>query len=73
MRSDGSRASSPYKVATPVRFDLRFKSYRQADMLSYLPIVARIDSHTIRYVAKDMPAASKFVEFAVTYEADMDP
>ncbi|GFE82600.1 D-aminopeptidase DppA [Steroidobacter agaridevorans] len=67
------KSFKPYKVATPVRFDLRFKSYRQADMLSYLPIVERIDSHTVRYVAKDMPAASKFVEFAVTYEADMDP
>lgn len=63
----------PYKVATPVRFDIRFKSYRQADLLSFLPIVERLDSHTIRYVAKDMPTASKFVEFAVTYEADMDP
>lgn len=79
IRSATERALSriksfkPYRVATPVRFDLRFKSYRQADMLSYLPIVERIDSHTIRYVAKDMPAASKFVEFAVTYEADMDP
>ncbi len=67
------KSFKPYKVATPVRFDIRFKSYRQADMLSFLPIVERLDSHTIRYTAKDMPTASKFVEFAVTYEADMDP
>jgi len=67
------KSFKPYKVATPVRFDIRFKSYRQADMLSYLPIVERLDSHTIRYTAKDMPTASKFVEFVTTYESDMDP
>jgi D-amino peptidase len=63
----------PYTVKTPVRFDIRFKSYRQAEVLSYLPIVEQLDSHTVRYVGKDVPAASKFLEFAMTYSPDLDP
>ena len=63
----------PYTVKTPVRLDLRFKSYRQADLLSYLPIIERLDSHTVRSVGKDLPAASKFLEFVMQYESDVDP
>lgn len=63
----------PYIVKTPVRFDIRFKSYRQTEVLSFLPIVERLDSHTVRYVGKDVPAASKFLEFVMTYESDLDP
>ena len=63
----------PYIVKTPVRLDIRFKSYRQTELLSYLPIVERLDSHTVRYVGKDMPAASKLLEFAMSYESDLDP
>lgn len=63
----------PYAVKTPIRFDIRFKSYRQADVLSYLPIVERLDSHTVRYLGKDMPATSKFLEFVMTYDPNLDP
>ncbi|MDY6947187.1 MAG: M55 family metallopeptidase [Pseudomonadota bacterium] len=63
----------PYTVKAPVRFDIRFKSYRQAEVLSFLPIVEQLDSHTVRYVGKDVPAASKFLEFAMTYSPDLDP
>lgn len=63
----------PYTLKTPVRLDIRFKSYRQADMLAYLPIVERLDSHTVRFVGKDLPAASKFFEFVMTYDPNMDP
>lgn len=63
----------PYTVKTPVRFDIRFKSYRQTQMLSYLPIVEQLDSHTVRYVGKDVPAASKFLEFVMNYSSDLDP
>ena len=46
---------------------------KPAEVLSYLPIVEQLDSHTVRYVGKDVPAASKFIEFAMSYESDLDP
>ena len=42
-------------------------------MLCYLRIVERVDSHTVRFVGKDMAEASDFVDFIDTYSADMTP
>ena len=67
------KSFKPYTVKAPVRVDLRFKNYRPAEVLSYLPIVERLDSHTVRYVGKDIPAASQFLEFAMTYEPGLEP
>jgi hypothetical protein len=36
-------------------------------------MVERLDSHTIRDVAKDMIEASNFMIFALGYSADLDP
>jgi D-amino peptidase len=63
----------PYKVKAPVNLDIRFKSYRQTELLSYLPIVQQLDSHTVRYVGKDVPTVSKFLQFVTTYASDLDP
>lgn len=63
----------PYTVKTPIRLDVRFKNYRPAEMLSYLPIVERLDSHTVRFVGKDIVATSKFMEFMMTYEPGLEP
>lgn len=63
----------PYKVSTPVQLDVRFKNYRPAEMLSYLPIVQRTDSHSIRFQGKDMPEVSKFIEFILNYEPGLTP
>lgn len=63
----------PYKVKTPVQFDVRFKSYRPAEVLSYLSIVERIDSHSIRFNGKDMVEVSKFVGFITTYDPGLEP
>jgi len=41
--------------------------------LSYLPIVEQVDSHTIRYVADDMVAISKFLEFITSYQVSLTP
>src|SRR5262249_55997031 len=32
----------PYRLKTPVELDVRFKNYRPAEVLAYLPIVKRI-------------------------------
>jgi D-amino peptidase len=63
----------PYVVKAPVTLEITFKNYTPAEMLTYLRIVERVDSHTIRFVGKDMAEASDFVDFVDTYCADMTP
>ncbi len=63
----------PYRVKTPIQLDVRFKSYRPAELLSYLSIVERTDAHSIRYMGKDMIEVSKFAEFILTYEVGLEP
>lgn len=63
----------PYRPTTPLTLDVRFKNYRPAELLAYLPIVERTDSHSIRYVGKDMIELSKFMEFMLSYRADVTP
>jgi D-amino peptidase len=64
---------APVRVSGDIALEVSFKSYRQAEMLSYLPIVERTGSHSIRYVAKDMVAISKFVEFMDGYASGLTP
>jgi len=67
------KSFKPYKLKTPIQLDVRFKNYRPAEVLSYLSIVERTDSHSIRFVGKDMIEVSKFLEFIVTYEPSLEP
>ena len=63
----------PYKLAPPIQLDVRFKNYRPSEVLSYLSIVERTDAHSIRFTGKDMIEVSKFLEFIVTYEPNLEP
>lgn len=63
----------PYQLKTPVQLDVRFKNYRPAEVLSYLSIVERTDSHSIRFIGKDIIEVSKFLEFISTYEPALEP
>ena len=63
----------PYKPKTPVQLDVRFKSYRPSELLSYLSIVERTDAHSIRFMGKDMIETSKLMEFIMTYEPGLEP
>jgi D-amino peptidase len=63
----------PYKLTTPIRLDVRFKNYRPSEVLSYLPIVERTDSHAIRFTGKDMIEVSRFIEFIITYDPNLEP
>jgi D-amino peptidase len=63
----------PYKLRTPIQLDVRFKNYRPSEVLSYLPIVERTDSHSIKFVGKDMIEVSKFLEFIMTYSPSLEP
>ena len=66
-------AMKPLVLSTPVTVDVHFKSYRPAEVLSYLPIVERTDSHGIRYVGKDILEAARFIEFITTYTIELEP
>ena len=65
--------SSLPRVATPVRVEIRFKSYRPAELLSWLPGAVRVDAHAVAYTVKDMPEASRFLAFVLGYQADLTP
>ena len=63
----------PYVMDGPVALELSFKNYMPAELMAYLPIVERVDSHTIRFVGKDMTEVSRFIEFAMSYGAGITP
>jgi len=63
----------PYVVKTPVELEVRFKNYRPAEVLSYLPIVKRVDAHSVRFVGRDMLEVSRFMEFILTYQPALEP
>lgn len=62
----------PYVVKTPVIFEVSFKNYRPVEMLTYLRMIQRVDSHTIRFVGKDMLEIADFVDF-LDYSLDLAP
>lgn len=63
----------PYAMTRPVTVDVSMKNYRPVEMLGYLPNVQRIDSHTVRFVGRDIVEVSKFLEFVTNYEPTMSP
>jgi D-amino peptidase len=67
------KSRKPFTVTTPVTLELRFKNYRPAEVLAYLPIVERTDAHAIRFRGKDMIEVSRFLEFVDEYEPGLAP
>lgn len=63
----------PFRLDGPIQLDVSFKNYRPVEVLAYLPIVERIDAHTIRFVGKDMIEVSKFLTFILNYTPDLAP
>ena len=63
----------PYRVAAPVTVEVRFKNYRPAQMLVYLPMFQLVDAHAVKYTVEDMPTASRVLEFITTYEIAISP
>jgi D-amino peptidase len=63
----------PYVLTNPVRLDVSFKNYRQAELLGYLSIVQRTTSHSIRFIGRDILETSKFMEFVEEYETGLAP
>jgi len=67
------REFKPYTVKTPVTLEISFKNYMPAEMISYLRSVQRVDSHTIRFIGKDMAEVSDFVDVVDGYSPDLAP
>jgi D-amino peptidase len=63
----------PYVLTTPIRMDIGFKNYRQAELLGYLSIVERTSSHSIRFTGRDMVEVAKFIEFMDEYASTLVP
>jgi D-amino peptidase len=63
----------PYRLKTPVELELRFKNYRPAEVLSYLPMVERVDAHSVRFRGKDILEVARFIEFVLNYEPGLAP
>ena len=63
----------PMRLSGDVQVEISFKNYRQAEILSYLSVVKRIDSHSIRYIAQDMVDASMFMQFVNNYQPGLSP
>jgi D-amino peptidase len=62
-----------YTVTKPVTLELSFKNYMPAEVLSYLRSVDRVDSHTIRFVGRDMQEAADFIDVVERYNPDLAP
>jgi D-amino peptidase len=67
------RDFKPYILKTPVTLELSFKNYLPAEVLSYLRTVQRVDSHTIRFVGKDMAELADFLAFVTNYSPELTP
>ena len=63
----------PVVLEGPIRLEVSFKNYMPVEVLGYLPNVERIDSHTIRFVGKDMVETSRFLTFIMEYEPGLTP
>ena len=63
----------PYVLKTPIELELQLKHYQPVELLAYLPNVEKIDSHTIKFVGKDMIEISKFLRVVLGYRVDLQP
>lgn len=63
----------PYAMTRPITLDVSMKNYRPIELLGYLPNIQRIDSHTVRFMAKDMIEVNRFLEFITNYDPTLTP
>jgi D-amino peptidase len=63
----------PYVLGTPIRLEVTFKNYMPAEVLSYLRSVERVNSHSIRFVGRDMDEVTDFMEVVGSYKPDLSP
>jgi len=64
---------TPYTLSGPPVVQFSLKHYQPVELLAYLKIVRRVDSHSIEYKAEDMVDASKFMQFVLDYSVTITP
>lgn len=71
-RSALNRLSSfhPYTFANPVRLEISFKNMINAEILSLLPNVDRVDGATIGFTGKNIIEVAKFISFLTEYDSN---
>ena len=65
----GLAALNAFVLDPPITIEVTLQDRLQAELLDYLPDVERTGATSVRHVARDMVAASKFLEFITTYKA----
>jgi len=63
----------PHALGGPITVDITFKNYTPAESMAMLPGVERRTAHAIRYRAKTVLEASRFLGFVTGYRADLTP
>lgn len=58
-----------FKLSKPVRLEISFKNMINAEMLSFLPNVERVDGATIAFTGKDIVEVSRFLVFVSEYDS----
>tara|TARA_Y100001970_G_scaffold247080_1_gene315526 strand:+ start:363 stop:1253 length:891 start_codon:yes stop_codon:yes gene_type:complete len=59
----------PYRIKGPLTVSVSFKHYQPSQILSYLKMFKRTDSHTIEFKAKDIIEASHIMRVVTGYKA----
>ena len=68
-----ARELRPFVVAGPVTLDLRWKNYRPAELLAYLPNIERTDAHSVHFVGRDILEVMRFLQFVTSYAPNLEP
>lgn len=63
----------PYVLERPIRVEVTFKNYTPAEMLTYLPMIHRVDAHTIGFTGADMVEVSRILEFITGSSSELTP
>lgn len=68
-----AREFRPYVLPGAVTIDIRFKNYRPAEVLAYLPTIERTDAHSVRFVGRDILEIARFMQFVTNYAPNLEP
>jgi D-amino peptidase len=63
----------PYRLPAPIRVEIRFKNYRPAEVVSWLPGFTRVDAHAVAFTARDMVEAYHVLEVLTSYPSAAEP
>jgi D-amino peptidase len=63
----------PFLLEAPITAEVRFKNYRPPQLLAYLPIIDRIDSHSVRFTGQTMIEISDILNVITGYNPDLSP